>query len=193
MNRMQFQPGLSMAEFLEHYDSEAQCEGALVAARRPDGYVCSACGAGDHSTFVPCGRRSWQFTACRHQCSAMSGTKFAPTKLPLTLWLLAIQVLTHAKSNVADPELRCQLRVCCKTAELVKHRLLEVMPLREQARQPRSCVELGDVAERCSAESTAVSICQSSWRGRCGPPPSLCSNFWPSFVWIRNVATQVKS
>ena len=46
MNRVQFQPGLSMAEFLDRYGSEAQCEAALVAARWPDGFVCPACGAG---------------------------------------------------------------------------------------------------------------------------------------------------
>ncbi len=35
MNRVQFQPGLSMAAFLERYGSKALCEAALVAARWP--------------------------------------------------------------------------------------------------------------------------------------------------------------
>ena len=30
MNRMQFQPGLSMAEFLERYGSQDKCEAALT-------------------------------------------------------------------------------------------------------------------------------------------------------------------
>jgi ribosomal protein L37AE/L43A len=144
MNRVQFQPGLSMAEFLDRYGNEAKCEAALVAARWPDGFGCPACGAAGHSTFVRGGRRYWQCTACRHQCSAISGTVFEATKLPLTRWFLAMQLLTQAKNNVAALELRRQLGVCYKTAWLVKHKLLEVMRLREQARQLDGRVELDD-------------------------------------------------
>lgn len=144
MNRVQFQPGLSMAAFLDQYGSEAQCEAALVAARWPDGFVCPACGTRDHSTFVRAGRRYWQCSACRHQCSAISGTIFESTKLPLTRWFLAMQLLTQAKNNVAALELRRQLGVCYKTAWLIKHKLLEVMRLREQTRRLDGRVELDD-------------------------------------------------
>ena len=44
INRVQFQKGLSMAEFFERYGSEAQCHAALVALRWPDGFVCPDCG-----------------------------------------------------------------------------------------------------------------------------------------------------
>ena len=33
MNRVQFQPGLSMIEFLDRYGSEDKCEAALVESR----------------------------------------------------------------------------------------------------------------------------------------------------------------
>ena len=33
MNRIQFQPGLSLAAFLRDYGEESQCEAALVTAR----------------------------------------------------------------------------------------------------------------------------------------------------------------
>ena len=35
MNRVQFQRGLSMAEFVQRYGTEQQCEAALVATRWP--------------------------------------------------------------------------------------------------------------------------------------------------------------
>ena len=38
INRVQFQKGLSMAEFFERYGSEDQCHAALVALRWPDGF-----------------------------------------------------------------------------------------------------------------------------------------------------------
>ena len=43
MNRVQFQPGLSMAEFFERYGSEEQCEAALFAARWPSRWRCPRC------------------------------------------------------------------------------------------------------------------------------------------------------
>jgi hypothetical protein len=44
MNRVQFQSGLSMPEFLERYGTEAKCRAALEAARWPAGFVCPSCG-----------------------------------------------------------------------------------------------------------------------------------------------------
>jgi hypothetical protein len=39
MNRVQFQPGLSMPEFLRQFGTEAQCEAALEQARWPEGFL----------------------------------------------------------------------------------------------------------------------------------------------------------
>ncbi len=35
MNHIQFQPGLSMPEFIQQYGTETQCEEALVRTRWP--------------------------------------------------------------------------------------------------------------------------------------------------------------
>jgi ribosomal protein L37AE/L43A len=144
MNRVQFQAGLSMTEFLNRYSSEEQCEASLVASRWPQGFACPACGASAHGTFVRDGRRYWQCAACRHQSSAISGTIFESTKLPLTRWFLAMQLLTQSKNNVSALELMRQLGVCYKTAWLLKHKLMEVMRLREESRQLDGRVEIDD-------------------------------------------------
>ncbi len=39
-NRVQFQKGLSMAQFMKRYGTEDQCHAALVTMRWPDGFVC---------------------------------------------------------------------------------------------------------------------------------------------------------
>ncbi len=44
MNRIQFQPGLSLAGFLQQYGTEAACARALRRARWPKGFVCPRCG-----------------------------------------------------------------------------------------------------------------------------------------------------
>jgi len=69
MNRVQFQPGLSMSEFMDRSGSEEQCEAALIAARWPRGFRCPACGGAPRTSFCREGRLYWQCAACLHQCS----------------------------------------------------------------------------------------------------------------------------
>jgi ribosomal protein L37AE/L43A len=144
MNRVQFQPGLSMAEFMNRYGSDANCEVALIESRWPKGFVCPSCGCGHSSSFRREGRLYFQCTACRHQCSVISGTIFEATKLPLSRWFLAMHLLTQSKNNVAALELMRHLGVCYKTAWLMKHKLMEVMREREDSRQLEGRVEIDD-------------------------------------------------
>lgn len=145
MNRVQFQKGLSLPEFLGWYGTEVQCEQALVAARWPTGFVCPACGLMQaRSTFRRNGRLYWQCAGCPHQCSVTSGTVFEASKLPLTRWFLAMQLLTQSKNNVSALELKRQLGVCYRTAWLVKHKLLEAMRFAESDRRLAGRVEIDD-------------------------------------------------
>jgi ribosomal protein L37AE/L43A len=149
MNRVQFQPGLSMAEFMDRYGSDAKCEAALIASRWPQGFVCPQCGGGHSSLFRRGRLRYFQCAACRHQCSVISGsvisgTIFEATKLGLSRWFLALHLLSQAKNNVAALELMRHLGVCYKTAWLIKHKLMEVMRVREDKRTLDGRVELDD-------------------------------------------------
>ena len=99
---------------------------------------------GQSSSFRREGRLYFQCTACRHQCSVISGTIFEATKLGLSRWFLAMHLLTQSKNNVAALELMRHLGVCYKTAWLVKHKLMEVMRVREDGRQLDGRVEIDD-------------------------------------------------
>jgi ribosomal protein L37AE/L43A len=90
MNRVQFQPGLSLPAFLVQYGSEGQCERALEAARWPDGFVCPRCAGKGCSKFYRHRQAYWQCSQCRHQSSLRSGTVFEHSRLPLRSWLLAM-------------------------------------------------------------------------------------------------------
>ena len=109
MNRVQFQPGLAMPEFYELYGSEARCQAALQAARWPAGFACPKCGGAARTSFVLGGLPYWQCAACAHQCSLISGTVFESSKLPLSRWFLAMQLLTQSKTGVSALELMRQL------------------------------------------------------------------------------------
>lgn len=76
INKIQFQKGLSMAEFMEQYGTEDQCHAALVASRWPSGFVCAECGGTRHITFERKGLHYWQCQACRTQATAICGTIF---------------------------------------------------------------------------------------------------------------------
>jgi transposase-like protein len=144
INRVQFQRGLSMSEFMDRYGTVEQCEAALAAMRWPDGFACPVCSGPASCSFRRAGRLYWQCASCRHQCSVISGTIFESTKLPLTRWFLAMHLLTQAKNNVSALELKRHLGVSYPTAWLVKHKLMEVMRLREDGRQLTGRVEIDD-------------------------------------------------
>jgi ribosomal protein L37AE/L43A len=133
-----------MPEFNERYGTEAKCRAALQATRWPDGFVCPACGGAARTSFERGGLRYWQCGACARQCSLISGTIFEASKLPLTRWFLAMQLLTQSKNNVSALELMRQLGVSYRSAWLVKHKIMEAMRLREGRRELDGRVEMDD-------------------------------------------------
>src|SRR3546814_10413964 len=84
MNRIQFQPGLSMPEFLQRYGTEPSCEAALEQARWPAGFRCPRCDGVTYSRVRGRPYALFQCQACRHQTSLIAGTVMQGTKLPLT-------------------------------------------------------------------------------------------------------------
>lgn len=144
MNRVQFQPGLSMAEFERRYGTDEQCEEAVRAWRWPQGFSCPRCGAGNRTEFRRGTLLYLQCSACQYQCSLIAGTIFASTKLTLKTWFLAMHLLTKAKTNVSALELMRDLGVSYRSAWLVKHKLMETMRLREESRQLSGRVEVDD-------------------------------------------------
>lgn len=144
MNRVQFQPGLSLPGFLRRYGTESACTQALHAARWANGFVCPRCAGSRHARFVHRGKPMWQCSACRHQCSLRAGTIFDNTKLPLTTWFLALYLLTQSKTNLSALELMRHLGVCYRTAWRLKHKLMQAMSEREAGRRLGGLVQVDD-------------------------------------------------
>ena len=131
MNRIQFQRGLSMPEFFRLFGTETQCEAALEATRWPEGFRCPHCGGAAHCVVQSRGRKLYQCNACRHQSSLIAGTVFQGTKLALTVWFLAIYLISQAKTGLSALALKRQLGVSYPTAWLIHHKLMQVMADRE--------------------------------------------------------------
>lgn len=144
MNRIQFQPGLSLPAFVRRYGTESACSQALQGARWPNGFVCPQCEGRCHSQFVHRGKPMWQCASCRHQCSLRAGTVFDNTKLPLTTWFLALYLLTQSKTNLSALALMRHLGVCYRTAWRLKHKLMQAMTEREADRRLGGLVQMDD-------------------------------------------------
>ena len=143
-NRVQFQQGLSLTEFMERYGTEAKCRVALAEQRWPSGFVCPRCRDARHSCFERGGQRLWQCHRCRHQVSVTAGTIFENTKLPLTKWFMAMFFITQSKNNISALSLKRHLGVSYDTAWLLKHKLMAVMGEAEAGRELDVRVEIDD-------------------------------------------------
>ena len=144
INRIQFQPGLSLTTFLEQYGTEASCEAALERWRWPDGFVCPRCAGRIASRFQRGHLSLWQCRDCGHQTSLIAGTVFESTHLPLTTWFQAAFHLTQAKNGVSALELKRLVGVNDKAAWRLKHKLMQVMDERESDRLLHGRVEVDD-------------------------------------------------
>lgn len=142
MNSVLFQRGLSMLEFFDLYGTQAQREDVVCRWRWPQGFVCPACDGTEHSEFRRSVRLYFQCSACRHQCSLISGTIFESSKLPLPTWFVAMHLITQSKNNVSALELKRHLGVSWPTAWMMKHKIMQVMLEREADRQLTGRVEI---------------------------------------------------
>ncbi|QFY88949.1 IS1595 family transposase [Magnetovirga frankeli] len=143
-NRVQFQKGYSLAEFLRDYGTEEQCRQALFRWRWPEGYVCPECGGRKYCT-LPSRGGLFQCNHCHHQHSLTSRTIFDSSKLPLTTWFLAMHLLTQAKTGLSALALHRQLGVAYNTAWSMKHKLMQVMKERDDGYTLSGTIQLDDV------------------------------------------------
>ena len=90
-NKVQFQKGLSEANFDELYGTEEQCHAR--AGRACAGLMASnvpIAAVNGHCVVKRGARQLFQCNACRKQTSVKAGTIFASSKLPLRLWFKTI-------------------------------------------------------------------------------------------------------
>jgi transposase-like protein len=148
-NKIQFQQGISIQEFMAQYGTEEQCYKALWDWRWPNGFICPECGHNRCCRLKS--RKLMQCYKCRSQISVTARTIFDSTKLPLNTWFLAIYLITQSKVSVSALSLKRTLGVSYNTALLMKHKIQQVM--KEQ-----------DDSKRISA--TIVQLDDAYWGGK---------------------------
>lgn len=139
---------LSLIDVEAAFATEEKCLAYVAAARWPDGVRCLKCGSANVAPFktnettrerknrkgevrevrVPA-RYLYQCNAegCRHQFSAIAGTIFTDTHLPLSTWFKAIALLANAKKGISALQMERDLGVNYRTAWHLNHRIREAM------------------------------------------------------------------
>ena len=141
-NQTQFQKGYSLAELFTHFGTEDQCLQALISAKWPNGFICPECGSTCYCTLKT--RKLFQCQQCHHQSSALVGTIFESTKLPLTQWFLAIYLITQSKSGLSALALKRQIGVSYNTAWAIKHKIMQVMKEQDDKRPLSGLIQIDD-------------------------------------------------
>ena len=144
VNRIQFQPGISMVEFFSRYGSEEQCAAALKALRWPQGFQCPRCAVAEHYVVGHGARTLYQCRGCRHQTSLTAGTLLDSTKLPLRTWFLAIFLISQDKTGLSSLALMRHLGTSYRTAWLIHHKLMAAMAKRDTEQPLDGYVQLDD-------------------------------------------------
>jgi hypothetical protein len=124
-NKLQFQRGTSLHEFMVRYGTVEQYERALFALALA-GWI----------------RRLFQSNACARQTSVRAGTVFAGSKLSLTVWFLAMHLITQAKNGISSLALARELGLSQNSAWPMKQKLMQATLEREAERRLAGLVQL---------------------------------------------------
>lgn len=128
-NKIQFQRGLSLTEFLSQYGAEQQCHDAFFRMRWPAGFICPECGYTKYCQIRS--RKVYQCHKCHCQTSVICGTIFSATKLPLKTWFLGIYLITQSKDGMSSLNMARTLGVSANAALRMKHKLQQAMKERD--------------------------------------------------------------
>jgi transposase-like protein len=141
-NKVQFQKGQSLPDFLKLYGTEQQCRNTLFTMRWPEGFVCPVCSHNEYSYITT--RNLYQCNLCKYQASVTSGTIFDSTKLPLTTWFLAIYFIAQSKDGISSLNLSRTLGISANASLRMKHKLQQVMKNRDDSVPLSGIIQMDD-------------------------------------------------
>ena len=141
-NKVQFQKSISIHSFINQFGTEEQCRKHLFSLRWPNGFHCPYCGHDQHCHLKS--RPLYQCNQCHHQSSILAGTLFAGTKLPLTIWFLAIYLIVQEKNGISALELSRELGISYNATWRLKQKIMQAMKERDDELPLSGFIQLDD-------------------------------------------------
>ena len=118
---------MSRAAFAQRFPNDAACAKYLFEKRWPGGFVCPPC-SGVNAWKLSGKRFTWECGSCGRQTSVTAGTVMPRSKLPLTLWFMAVHLVSRRSNGISALQLQAQLGLgSYKTAWLMLHKLRRAM------------------------------------------------------------------
>lgn len=112
------------------HDEDAARE-HLEAQRWPDGPVCPHCGSRDVTKLEGSTHRKGVYQCkvkpCREQFTVTVGSVMERSHIPLTKWVLAIQLMAASKKGVSAKQIERMLAISYRSAWFLMHRIREAM------------------------------------------------------------------
>lgn len=112
---------MNLMDLMDKFGSDDKCREYLEALRFPNGITCTRCNSDKISRIIK--RNQFMCDACKYQFSAMAGTIFHDTKLPLKKWFTAVYLMCESRKGVSANQLKRTLNVSYKTAWYLCHRI----------------------------------------------------------------------
>ena len=126
-DHIEFQGDLSLIEFIKEFHNEKTCREYLRLQKWPDGFCCRRCSYKRSSLQIQGIREMHECLNCFYKESLLAYTVFEHSHLPLNMWFLAIQLLTHTTNYMSTMELHRHLNVNIKTARKLRTKIMEVI------------------------------------------------------------------
>jgi transposase-like protein len=130
---------LSIPKLANQIKTEADAYEFLERMRWGDGVVCPHCdhdkayflkaqnGGRQTRTGTISERRVWKCASCRKQFSALTGTIFHGSKIPVRTWLFVVFEMCSSKNGVSAREIERKYGLHPKSAWFMTHRIREAM------------------------------------------------------------------
>ncbi len=127
---------LTLSTMAKQFSDEEEAYKYVEKTRWANGVVCPHCGSIDRAYYLEpqngtrttrtgrkTYRRVWKCAECHEQFSALVGTIFEDSKIPLSKWLLAVLEISADKNGVSSMELSRKLGITQKSAWFMAHRI----------------------------------------------------------------------
>jgi transposase-like protein len=127
---------MTLLELTQSYSTDDTCREILTRLRWPHGVKCLRCS--NSNVWWVESRKQFTCSACAYQFSALAGTIFHDSHLPIPTWFLAVLLLCEAKKGMSALQLKRTLwgehKGSYKTAWYLCHRVRAAMASAEKAK-----------------------------------------------------------
>lgn len=137
---------MTLPEWIKKFGTDEACQQYLFTQRWPEGFTCTRCQGHKYWKVQRSDRTAplYECATCHYQASVTVGTIFHRTKVPLSVWFLAIFLMAVDKGGISALSLSRQLGVSYPTAWLMHHKIQHAMAARNGQYQIGGLVELDD-------------------------------------------------